>query len=204
MEQLIVGSLTLSILHAFIPSHWLPLVAIGRREHWAPAKVMRVTVLAAAFHVLSTLLIGIMLGLLGWELASWVDHFTHIVAPCILIALGIIFIYRHHKHKHFHLEEQPTGIINDKQIILTLVATMFLSPCLEIEAYFLMAGTHGTQAVIIIGLLYAVITTAGMLIWVGVMYRGLVNFNWHALDHNAGIITGSTLILTGLISFFIH
>lgn len=203
MEQLIIGTLTLSILHALIPSHWLPLVAIGRRENWTPSKVMNITVLAAAGHILSTLLIGVMIGLLGWQLSSWVNHFTHIIAPSLLIILGFFFIYRHHKHKHFHLQE-PTGKITDKQIILTLVATMFLSPCLEIEAYFLMAGIHGSQSVLLIGLIYAVITIAGMLIWVGVMYRGLINFNWHLLDHNAGIITGATLILTGLISFFIQ
>ncbi len=203
MEQLVIGTLTLSVLHALIPSHWLPLVAIGRRESWSPSKVMGITVLAAAGHILSTLLIGIMIGLLGWKLASWVNHFTHIIAPSILIVLGLFFIYRHHKHKHFHLEA-PTGKITDKQIILTLVATMFLSPCLEIEAYFLMAGIHGSHAVLLIGLIYTAITIAGMLMWVGVMYKGMINFNWHVLDHNAGIITGATLILTGLISFFIQ
>jgi nickel/cobalt transporter (NicO) family protein len=203
MQQLIVGTLTLSILHALIPSHWLPLVAIGRRENWTLSKVLRTTMLAAVGHILSTLLIGVMIGVLGWQLASWVNQFTHIIAPSIIIILGAFFIYRHHKHKHFHLDE-PTGKITDKQIVLTLFATMFLSPCLEIEAYFLMAGIHGSQAVILIGLIYTVITIAGMLIWVGVMYRGVINFNWHLLDHNAGMITGATLILTGLISFFIQ
>ncbi|MEO7988617.1 MAG: hypothetical protein ABI663_03695 [Chryseolinea sp.] len=203
MEQLIIGTLTLSILHALIPSHWLPLVAIGRRENWTPSKVMNITLLAAGGHILSTLLIGAMIGLLGWQLASWVNHFTHIIAPSILIMLGLFFIYRHHKHKHFHLDE-PTGKITDRQIVVTLVATMFLSPCLEIEAYFLMAGIHGIEAVLVIGLIYAFITIGGMLIWVGVMYRGLINFNWHVLDHNAGMITGGTLIITGLISFFIQ
>jgi putative Mn2+ efflux pump MntP len=126
MEQLILGTLTLSILHAVIPSHWLPLVAIGRRENWTPYKVMRITVLAAGGHILSTLLIGAMIGLLGWQLAAWVNHFTHIHAPSILVILGIFFIYRHHKHKHFHIDE-PSGKFTDKQIIFTLVATMFLS-----------------------------------------------------------------------------
>jgi hypothetical protein len=67
-----------------------------------------------------------------------------------------------------------------------------------------MAGIHGSKAVLLIGLIYTFITIAGMLIWVGVMYRGIINFNWHLLDHNAGMITGATLILTGLISFFIQ
>ena len=69
MRQLILGSLTLSILHALIPSHWLPVVAIGRKEEWAIGKVLRVTVLAGMAHVFSTMLIGVMLGLLGWKLS---------------------------------------------------------------------------------------------------------------------------------------
>lgn len=204
MEQLIIGSLALSILHAVIPSHWLPVVAIGRKENWAIGKVLRVTALAGMAHVFSTMLIGVMLGLLGWKLSLWLEHFAHIIAPSILIALGFLFIYRHHAHKHFHLEDHPSGTVSDNQIIMPLIVAMFLSPCLEIEAYFLMAGAQGASAVILVGLLYILISISGMVLWVSVMYKGVQKFNWHLLDHNAGIITGATLVLTGLISFFIH
>ncbi|SFE83635.1 hypothetical protein SAMN05216167_12055 [Spirosoma endophyticum] len=30
MNELLMGSLTLSLLHALIPSHWLPFVTIGK------------------------------------------------------------------------------------------------------------------------------------------------------------------------------
>ena len=204
MEQLIVGSLILSILHALIPSHWLPVIAIGRKENWTSGKVVRVTAIAGFAHVLSTILIGIMLGLLGYELVSWVEHFTHIIGPSILVLLGIFFIYRHHAHKHFHLQEQPVGTMSDLQIISILGMSMFLSPCLEVEAYFLMAGTLGYGAIAILSGLYALITIAGMMLWVSIMYKGAMRFDWHSLEHNAGIITGSTLILTGLISYYIN
>jgi len=43
-----------------------------------------------------------------------------------------------------------------------------------------------------------------MVVWVRMTYRGLLKLNWHAIEHNAGIITGITLILTGVLSYFLH
>jgi hypothetical protein len=67
-----------------------------------------------------------------------------------------------------------------------------------------MAGARGLWLVSLIALLYTVVTVGGMVIWVSITYRGLLKLNWHTLEHNAGIITGITLVLTGILSFFIH
>ena len=34
MWQLFLGSLLLSLIHATIPNHWLPVVAVGKAEKW--------------------------------------------------------------------------------------------------------------------------------------------------------------------------
>lgn len=86
---------------------------------------------------------------------------------------------------------------------MSLVVAMFLSPCMEIEAYFLLAGAHGLWAVLSIALMYLVITVTGMVLWVRLAYKGILKLNWHRLEHNSGIITGVTLVITGIISFFI-
>jgi len=52
-------------------------------------------------------------------------------------------------------------------------------------------------------LMYSIITIAGMLIWIRIVYKGLLKLNWHKWEHNAGIITGLVLIITGIVSFFI-
>ena len=75
---------------------------------------------------------------------------------------------------------------------------------MEIEAYFLLAGTKGWYMMALIAMMYSTITIAGMLIWVRIVYKGLVKLNWHKWEHNAGIITGLTLIATGMLSFFIQ
>ena len=105
MFSIITGSIILSLLHATIPNHWFPVIAIGRKEKWSLTEVTQVTFISAIAHGLSTVVIGFILGILGAQLADKIEYFTHFIAPVILILLGIIFIYRHHNHKHFHLDE---------------------------------------------------------------------------------------------------
>lgn len=204
MGSIIIGSLLLSLLHAIIPNHWLPVVAIGRKDGWTVKEVTEVTLISAVAHALSTILIGVALGFLGSELADHIEEFTHVIAPGILIVLGIFFMYRHHHHKHFHVDGDIRKKQSKKKIILALFIAMFFSPCMEIEAYFLLAGTEAKWLIWLIALIYFLITTAGMLLLVRFAYKGLLKLNWHALEHNAGMITGVTLVATGIITFFIH
>ncbi|MBK9337042.1 MAG: hypothetical protein IPM98_10830 [Lewinellaceae bacterium] len=194
MSALLIGSLLLSIFHALIPSHWLPVLAIARQEGWSARQTLGITFLTGLAHVLSTVLVGLLLALLGGVLAHGMDAFTHWVAPVLLSTLGVFYLYQHYRHHHFHLHRQSTrwGVIG------TLAAAMFLSPCLEIEGYFLAAGQYGWGFVALMAVLYGLVTISGMLIWVYLALHGLKRLDWHAWEHNAGLITGITLILSGL------
>ena len=203
MFSIISGSIILSLLHATIPNHWLPVIAIGRKENWTLQEVTRVTLISAVAHGLSTIVIGLLLAFIGSKMADNIENFTHYFAPVILILLGVIFIYRHHKHKHFHIDELKKKK-SKQSIIIALVLAMFLSPCMEIEAYFLLAGAQAPWLIWFIAALYFVITTVGMVTLVRFAYKGILKLNWHTLEHNAGIITGATLVATGILAFFIH
>jgi nickel/cobalt exporter len=204
MYNIIIGSLLISLLHAVIPNHWLPVLAIGRKEGWTLGETTRVTFIAGMAHVVSTILIGLMLGLIGKELTEHIEHFTRIIAPSLLILMGLYFIRQHYIHHHFHLQNEKIEKKTKRSIIIALVISMFLSPCMEIEAYFLLAGAEGWYVMAAIAAMYSIITIAGMLIWIRVVYKGLLKLNWHKWEHNAGIITGLVLIITGIISFFIN
>ncbi len=198
----IAGSLFLSILHAIIPNHWLPILAIGKKEKWTLAQTTRVTLIAGLAHAVSTVLIGMALALLGSTLADAVESFTAYIAPGMLIALGIFYIYQHSRHHHFHMHGNPEKVSHNR-IIFSLALAMFLSPCFEIEPYFLLAGAQGFWFAAALAIGYTVITVAGMVTWVRITYKGLLKLNWHAIEHYAGIITGGILILTGVLSFLI-
>ncbi len=203
MISIITGSLLISFLHALIPNHWLPVVAIGKKEGWTLGETIRITFIAGLAHVLSTIIIGVLLGLIGSELSNHLESFTHIIAPAIIILLGLYFIKQHYEHRHFHVQGSRLERKTKRSIITALSIAMFLSPCLEIEAYFLLAGAHGWYMMALLALLYGSITISGMLIWVRIVYKNLVRLDWHRWEHNAGMITGLVLIGTGIISFFI-
>jgi putative Mn2+ efflux pump MntP len=204
MFSIIAGSIILSLLHATIPNHWLPVIAIGKKEKWSVQEVTQITFISAIAHGLSTVIIGIILALIGAQIANNIEYFSRFVAPVILILLGVIFIYRHHNHQHFHMDENIKKKHSKKKIIVALVLAMFLSPCMEIEAYFLLAGAQAKWLIWFIAALYLIITTIGMVLLVRLAYVGILKLNWHSLEHNAGIITGITLVATGILAFFIH
>jgi hypothetical protein len=204
MTSLLVGSLLISLLHAVIPNHWLPVLAIGRKEGWSLAETTRITFIAGMAHVISTVVIGLLLALIGSELTEHIEDFTKIIGPSILVLSGLYFVRQHYTHHHFHLEKNQIEKKRKGAIIVALVIAMFLSPCMEIEAYFLLAGSKGWYFLAMIAALYAIITIVGMLVWIRITYKGLLKLNWHKWEHNAGIITGLVLIVTGIISFFIN
>ncbi|HZH95510.1 MAG TPA: hypothetical protein VEY06_06470, partial [Flavisolibacter sp.] len=76
MISILIGSFLISILHAIIPNHWLPVLAIGKKEGWSLAETSRITFIAGVAHVISTVLIGILLGMISGELTQHIDQFT--------------------------------------------------------------------------------------------------------------------------------
>jgi hypothetical protein len=203
MVSILVGSLLISLLHGLIPSHWLPVIAIGRKENWGLVETEKITFIAGLAHVLSTVIIGIFFGVIGLQLSDSLKSYTHIIAPSVLILIGFYFIRQHYVHHHFHLQNQKTAGKPKREIIAALLLAMFLSPCLEIEGYFLLAGSYGWWLVVAIAVLYSVVSISGMMIWIRLAYKGLLKLNWHKWEHNAGLISGGVLIATGVLSFFI-
>lgn len=201
MFNIIIGNLVLSLLHAIIPNHWLPVLVIGRNDNWSIKEVSRITLLSGFGNAISTMIIGLIMCFLGLELAASIQYFTHFVVPGVLIVLGIFYIYQHHRHRHFHLHSIPEPTLAKNKIVIALVVGMFFSPCMEIEAYFLLAGAKGIWALVIVAILYLAISVSGIVMWVRLAYKGILKFNLHAIKHKAGIITGWTLIFTGIISF---
>ncbi len=200
MNVLLWGGLTLSLSHALIPSHWLPIVAIARQNDWTMRQTLGITLLVGFSHVLSTIIIGFALAGAGLWLTKEMAIFAQQLPPFLLIALGLFYWYQHYRHHHFHLHPQRTrwGVVG------TLAVAMFFSPCLEIEGYFLAAGQYGWKFVGLLAFLYAIVTIVGMLTWVWLALHGLKRLNWHAWEHNAGLITGLTLLVSGIALLFLE
>lgn len=202
--ELFASVLAISILHAILPNHWLPVVAVSRQLGWNGRKTAGVTMLAALAHSLSTVIIGILLALGSMTLGGILPYFKYIAAG-ILITLGILFVWRHQHHMHFHLREfRHTSETNMVLIIGSLMLAMFLSPCLEVGALFLVAGTEGILLTLIIAAIYTITSAVGMTVFAWLALHGLKKMDWHKLEHNSGLVSGIILILTGVLFIFSH
>ncbi len=55
LSQIIIGAFLLSIVHASIPNHLIPLVALSKLEKWNEKLTMGITAIAGFAHTLSTI-----------------------------------------------------------------------------------------------------------------------------------------------------
>lgn len=207
MFQLFIGSLLLSLVHATIPNHWIPVVAIGKAEKWSQRETLFVAGISGLAHTLSTVLIGITIGLIGHSLNKNYTFISEKLAPVLLIILGVIYLVidtlAHHRHTHG--EGKPGGRNRSKTaIIISLAITMFLSPCLEVEAYYFQAGALGWQGIMLVSAVYMVVTVAGMLVLVYLGIKGVQAIRSHFLDHHEKMLSGIVLVILGILALFIH
>lgn len=201
LEIILSGAIMISLMHALVPSHWLPLLTISKAKSWTKSETLRITLLAGLVHACSTILLGLIVSFLGEQLKHWFDSIFEIILPVCLILLGLFFLYRHHTHHHFHIDtDELQNQSNTSIIFYSILGMMFLSPCMEIVPYFLMAGAYGIPSLVLLSLIYLIVSVGGMWIWMSLMYRGSTVLNWHKIEHNAGLITGIVLIISGLVS----
>ena len=228
MTQIFISSILLSLIHASIPNHWLPLIAIGKTQNWSERETLFGTMIAGFAHTLSTIFIGIIVGFFGFTLSSSYALISTIIAPAILAALGLIYLivdFTGKKHDHFVFsaesmlpEEQKEnsglqqsgyrGQIKKQKtkwaILFSLSLSMFLSPCLEIEAYYFQASTLGWMGIWVVSCVYTVITVSGMCLLVYLGMRGVKHIRSHILEKHEKKITGFVLICIGLLTYFLH
>lgn len=210
MWQIFIGSLVLSVIHALIPNHWIPLIAISKTERWTNRETLWATFITGFAHTISTIIIGIVVGFVGIQLAASYSTITKVAAPIILLIIGIIYIALdlrsgHHHHHHFEVDNQKVkGKKSSWAIIVSLSIAMFLTPCIEIEAYYFQAATIGWMGIAIVSSVYLFITLLVMFSLVYLGLKGVSKFNSHYLEHHEKRITGTVLILLGLLAYFVE
>ena len=207
MWQILIGSILLSAVHALIPNHWLPLIAISRSEKWSIGETVNATLISGLAHTLSTVIIGVVIGFAGIRLSQNYAFFTRIAAPVILFLMGATYLIIGFKHHHHHFDIHNDKAKNSRSkvaIILSLSVAMFFSPCFEIEAYFFQASLYGWAGVLLVSSIYVVATPAVMSVFVALGLKGIQHYNFHFLEHNEKQVVGIILILLAVLSYFVQ
>lgn len=207
MLQIILSSILLSVIHASIPNHWLPLIMIAKAEKWKQSQTLLATAICGFAHIASTILIGILVGWAGYELSSNYQWVSAYAAPAILIGLGIIYIFLNilrHEHWHHHHVHSSSAGRTMVYIITSLSIGMFFSPCIELEAYYFTAGSYGWTGILAVSIIYLTITVSAMLLLVYLGLKGIQKLNLHFLEHYEKATLGAILIITGILAWIIN
>ena len=209
MWQIFIGSLLLGLIHPLVPNHWIPLIAISKTEKWTTRESVLATLLTGFSHTISTIIIGIIVGFVGIKLSENYSYITRIAAPVVLLAIGLIYIaldFRS-KHHHHHFEIDKTKIKAKKSktaVLISLCIGMFLSPCIEIEAYYFQAATKGWLGILIVSSVYLIVTLTMMVALVYLGLKGVNKMKSDFLERHEKLITGLLLIFLGLFAYFVE
>ena len=202
----------ISLLHGFIPSHWLPLASLAHKMKWSKFTTYRYASMAAWAHSIGTILIGLIIYFVTNGFLTKFKNTANAnndfllnlpfekIGGIILILLGIWFLYRHYKHHHFHLDPVTSG--THKWVFGAILLSMFLSPCMEIVGYFFTLAPSGFPTIISLILVYAISTWISILTGVFIGYNGMKKLDAHKWEHNSGIITSAVIILSGIMLLF--
>ena len=215
LMQVLFGALILSVVHAPMPNHWIPIVVVSKAENWTRGETLGATALVAIPHTISTISVGAVLGLIGHELSSTYELIMRFSAPTILVVLGLTYLFLDFKFKLKFKFEDPSqhhaqiieteGARTKKSklaLISSLSIALFLSPCVAIGAYCFTAGTFGWMGIPLVLAIYAGVTVLGMVLMVNLGLKAVAKIEWRFLERHEKIVTGIVLIILGIFVYF--
>lgn len=193
------GIATVSLLHSFIPTHWLPFSIVGRAQKWSLSRTLFVTAFGAVLHVLSTSLLGITAIMITNTIAG--EETVHKLASLLLVVLGGSYIVLHllGKGGHTHSHNQPM----EKMAVAGLILVPALSPCATTLPVFLAVGNSTSMMVLaIIVLLLSTITVMTSLVALSYYGASQLKFKW--VERYDKLLVGSVLCLVGILTLLFH
>jgi sulfite exporter TauE/SafE len=105
---LILAAGTVAILHSILPDHWVPLAVVARAERWGIGRVARLSALASAGHVLTSVVLGGVIAVVGLQFQRQIDVQQGHLVGAVLIITGVAFLVwglTGHGHSHHHHDE---------------------------------------------------------------------------------------------------
>lgn len=89
---LLGAAAAVAILHSILPDHWIPLAVVARTQRWSVLRVTRISLLASVGHVITSLLLGGIIALIGLQFQRQLDTQQGHIIGGILILTGLGFL----------------------------------------------------------------------------------------------------------------
>ena len=224
---LILAAATVAILHSILPDHWVPLAVVARAERWSIGRVARLSALASAGHVLTSVVLGGIIAVVGLQFQRQLDMQQGRLVGTVLIVTGLAFLVwglTGHGHAHDHdghspaahakttaptAEERATdprtaGPRPTRAKRLAAIVVPFgiaASPDLTILPVALAASAVGGLTVVGVLVVFAAVTIATFigLTVLATLAGYQIKGEW--LERNATTITALVLIAIGVVAF---
>jgi nickel/cobalt transporter (NicO) family protein len=189
-----------AFLHAAIPTHWLPFVAIGRARGWTHRQTLAGVALAGGGHVAATTALGVGLATFGFELAEGYHEVFHWTVAALLIGLGAWLAFRApHGRACAHCHGRSLiPATTDRAAMGGLFLTLTLSPCELFLPVYLTAVPHGWPGLVWLSAVLAAATLGGMLTLTWLTLQGVHHLRWAWLREPDPRITGGLLCALGV------
>jgi nickel/cobalt exporter len=215
-----------AIFHSLLPDHWVPLAVVARTQRWSLFHVGRMALLAALGHVITSLILGGLIALIGLQFQHEIETQQGHIVGIVLVLTGIIFLiwglvghgphgHNHgeghvhdhglgemqddsHEHKYSFKKEQP---LVKRLAAITVPFGVAASPDLTILPVTLAASALGRVAVVGVLSVFAVFTIATFIALTVIATIAGYQIKGDWLEENANTITSLVLIAIGIAAY---
>jgi sulfite exporter TauE/SafE len=227
MLALIISAVTISFLHtASGPDHYLPFIVLSRSRKWSVYKTMALTIVCGVGHILSSVIIGMIGVLLGWQLTKLdslqgvranISSWSLLLFGLVYLAWGIWKIYSNRRHKHFDVyddnvyvyEHQHGKVVYPQHRVkvtpLILVAIFVMGPSEPLVPLLFYSGLN--RSGLEIGLIITVFAISTVLTILVMVFLGLYGFSFFKtdkLERYMHAISGAVVTICGAGMVFLN
>lgn len=223
LATILSGGFMVALVHAALPTHWLPFALTGRAQGWRRSRTLMVVAIAGTAHVLFTTLLGLLIVWIGISVHEGIGEVFHGISTGILLVLGVYYITRQlmgkrHEHHHsaaglfhggLHEHTQEDAYEHrhksaDRITMGSLLAMLTLSPCESFLPVYLSGVSYGWQGFALLSTVLAIATLGSMVILTWIATVSVERVDVRLISRYEHAIVGALLCCLGIVSLLIE
>lgn len=207
--SILAAGFGVAVLHASLPTHWLPFVAVARANHWSKGKTIAVTAIASIGHTLSTLALGSLIVAFGIKFHEGAERYYHFISGGILLSFGIFYLFRSKKAHHHgegcshglrHVTAEPVNKLSDRAAIVSLILILTTSPCEAFLPIYLSGVSFGWWGFLVLSFTLVTATLVGMVSLTMLAFAGWTKVGFSKIEKHEQKIVAILLIVVGILT----
>lgn len=195
-------------VHSLSPAHWFPIVLVAKTKKWGPYKIFLGTAVAACGHVLVSLFIIGLGGLIGFNYFIQNEKIIEQYSGLFLVVFGLIYTaisylthYRCFGHTHHGVT--PTELSLKNREPWWFLFGIGFSPCIAVLPLFIVAFPKGFFTLLLATVFFMLGVLTSMLSASFIVVKGIMKLDHPILEHHGDLLTGFFVAAMGVVLFFI-